>query len=319
MYKQKTITAISYGDEKFGMSLKVNLMTAKYFGKADKTIAYTPADLPSDFAKRNNEILKQSRGGGYWLWKPYIILKALETCDDGEYVIYTDAGIIYVGNIKRLIAQMEKEKKSIFLSMGFAPLKHWCKRDAFELMGVSFEKTGNYPCVSGGYVLIKKSKETVDFIMQWLHYAEDKRIITDIPNTCGLPNDDGFHEHRHDQAILTLLAYQNNITPYRAVTYVDCPRSHKAVFKNKISNSSYGYSKEELVQYMKLSRQYSDGEEHRKKRIFINTHLKNTDMFHFSYELFKIVVYTIRIDLWGKKNDQRILECNIAENDKRGM
>jgi len=36
-------------------------------------------------------------------------------------------------------------------------------------------------------------------------YSTDKRIITDDPNTQGLPNYKGFIDNRHDQTVLSLL------------------------------------------------------------------------------------------------------------------
>lgn len=32
------------------------------------------------------------QGAGYWVWKPFIILKELEHLQDGDYLLYTDAG-----------------------------------------------------------------------------------------------------------------------------------------------------------------------------------------------------------------------------------
>ena len=103
MYKNKKIKAISYGDNNYSMSLKLNLFTARYIGRADEIEAFTPDKLSYEFQRKNAEILSMKRGGGYWVWKPYIILEALKSINYGEYLIYTDAGLIYIDKICKLI------------------------------------------------------------------------------------------------------------------------------------------------------------------------------------------------------------------------
>ena len=43
------------------------------------------------------------------------------------------------------------------------------------------------------------------FLEKLLNYSTDKRIITDDPNTQGLPNYPGFKSNRHDQTVLSIL------------------------------------------------------------------------------------------------------------------
>jgi len=38
------------------------------------------------------------RGFGYWLWKPYLILKTLNNIKDDDIIMYTDATINFVNN-----------------------------------------------------------------------------------------------------------------------------------------------------------------------------------------------------------------------------
>ena len=53
--------------------------------------------------------------------------------------------------------------------------------------------------------IYKKSNISEIFLEKLLYYSQDKRIITDDPNTLGFPNYDGFIENRHDQTVLSLL------------------------------------------------------------------------------------------------------------------
>jgi hypothetical protein len=64
---------------------------AKSSGWFDTIIAYSPKDLDNEFTKKFKNILNQSRIGGYGIWRPYII-KKLNEINDGDFLIYLDAG-----------------------------------------------------------------------------------------------------------------------------------------------------------------------------------------------------------------------------------
>ena len=66
--------------------------------------------------------------------------------------------------------------------------KIWSKRDAFILLGVDmpfYSETNQY---MGGIQIYRKSKYTEKFLEELLYYSQDKRIITDEPNTQGVKN-----------------------------------------------------------------------------------------------------------------------------------
>ena len=58
--------------------------------------------------------------------------------------------------------------------------------------------------------LWRATDKAFDFLDKWLHYCMDRRCITDDPNECGLPNYNGFCDHRHDQSICSILGYKEN-------------------------------------------------------------------------------------------------------------
>ena len=57
-----------------------------------------------------------------------------------------------------------------------------------------YSETNQY---MAGIQIYKKSNYTVKFIQEWLHYSQDKRIITGSPNVMGQDNYPGFIESRH--------------------------------------------------------------------------------------------------------------------------
>lgn len=208
------IWAITYGNEKYERAKKLNCKTAKKYG-ADKVIAYGPNDVDEDFKKRNSLIWEQSCGGGYWLWKPYILLMTLEKLNGEDYLIYTDAGAIFVDKISKLINCMEKENQDIMVFSIALKERAWTKRDTFLLLGCDKPEFADSMQILGGYVILKKTEFVKNFLKEWLFWLQDARAVTDQPNCLGKENYPEFVEHRHDQSILSLLCKKYRIKPFR--------------------------------------------------------------------------------------------------------
>lgn len=210
------IIAINYADKGFAKAQRLNLQTAGQWG-ADKTIAYTPDDIDSGFYEKNKEILTIKKGGGLYLWKPYFINKAYRLLGKGDYLIYTDAGSIYINSINYLTECMEKEHADIMVfSLEDKMLeRRYTKRDAFVLMGCDSPRYTDTPQSIGGYVVIKKSDFAESFIAEDLKFAQDKRIITEQANTQGLPDYPEFIAHRHDQSVWSLMSKKYELKRFR--------------------------------------------------------------------------------------------------------
>jgi hypothetical protein len=200
------IVAISYGNERYKSSLQFLQKSALEVAKVDEFYAYGPNDIDKEFKEKNKDILSRPRGNGYWLWKPYFLLKTLkEKLEDGDYLIYSDAGILFTDKAQLIVDFLNERKAEMYLHRLPHLEKYYTKRDAFILMGVDspfYSETGQF---NAAFQIYKKSKFTEIFLEEYLYYAKDKRIITDDQNTLGKPNYEGFIDHRHDQSILSLL------------------------------------------------------------------------------------------------------------------
>lgn len=210
------IIAINYADKSFQKAQKLNLETARQWG-ADRTIAYTPDDIDDVFREKNKNILNAKKGNGFYLWKPYFLNKAYKELKEGDYLIYTDAGSVYVNKIQYLIECMERENLDIMVfSLQNEMLERkYTKRDAFVLMGCDESKYTNTPQSIGGYVILKKSDFVEKFIAEDLEYAQDERIISEKENTQGLKNYSDFVAHRHDQSVWSLMIKKYEIKRFR--------------------------------------------------------------------------------------------------------
>ncbi len=141
---------------------------------------------------------------GYWLWKPHLILQTLEQVPTGDFVLYTDAGVDIVSDPDPLFQQLDARDIGLFRQ--FEPAGHWSKRDAFVLMDADEERYWSTPILNAAFMVFRSSAQSRRFVREWFDYCTDRRILTDDPNTCGLANLIGFKDHRHDQAVLTILA-----------------------------------------------------------------------------------------------------------------
>ena len=206
------IIGISYANYVYEKQLEYCKKSALEIGKVDKFYDYGPQDIDLGFKQENIDILSRKRGNGYWLWKPYFILKTLkEKLENGDYLIYTDAGILYTKNVRVLINFLEKKNEDMWFYKISLKEKIFAKRDAFILMGADTQYYTETYTYNAAFQIYKKSKFSLKFVSDYLYYGKDKRIITDEANTLSMPNYLGFKDNRHDQTIFSLLIKRYNL------------------------------------------------------------------------------------------------------------
>lgn len=238
------IVAINYADEKFRNAQKYNTKTAYRKGKVDKVIEYSPNDIDDEFIENNKSIFKHKRGSGLWLWKPYFIIKALREINNGDYLFYCDSGSYYINRIELLVKCMEKSNQEIMVFELPLISKQWTKTETFEFMNCNTAEIKNSNQILAGYILIKKTSDTVKFFDQFLLACCNEENISYNKFNKEIKNDIDFIEHREDQSILTILCRKNNIIPFRDVSqYGDRPweyvSSGRLIKYNKYDNSNY--------------------------------------------------------------------------------
>jgi hypothetical protein len=171
----------------------------------DKTTLYTPRDIDKAFRTKYDDILSEPRGAGYWLWKPYFIEQGLSKLNNGEYLVYTDAGLLFQDNVKHLIASMDSD---IMVFGNRWRHGDWCRMDVLKAMGCESETDREQ--LQASCIILRKSALSVEFVRDWLYFCTLNRYITD--DISAIPNEPTFREHRHDQAILTNMAMLYGLT-----------------------------------------------------------------------------------------------------------
>jgi len=185
-------------------------------GGFDGVISYTDSGRDWDFIKKYTNIT-DTRGYGFWQWKPLIILDALSKLDDGDIVAYVDSGNIIVNRLDYVFDRCSETGITLFENRDgnyqkqTHKNKEWTKRDCFVLMNCDSRDYYNASQVDGSYQLYKKTPDTIKFLEEYREYCSNDNIISDLPNitAANLPE---YIDHRHDQSILSLMAVKYNIS-----------------------------------------------------------------------------------------------------------
>lgn len=174
---------INYANDKYKSSQKLNSKSGLEVGAFDKVISYSPKDIDTDFFQQNKSILSQKKGNGFWLWKPYFIKKSLETLNTNDFLFYSDSGAYFIDSIDPLI-NISLEYGQDIIPFELVPQleREWTKRDTFILMDCDTWSFTDTRQRLSGFILWKKSEFTMNFINEFLEYAKDEKIITELEN-----------------------------------------------------------------------------------------------------------------------------------------
>jgi hypothetical protein len=243
---------ITYGDEDYEETKKRLCSQARSLSDGsdsgdsgdgswfDTITSYSPDDLDDDFKEKFKSVLDMPRGGGYWIWKPYIINKHLEKMDDGDILIYLDAGCyINPSGRERFNEYMEMLKNSEEGAISFQMSQHiekkWTTKEIFEYMNI--HKDSRDIIETGQLIatvrMFKKNINSIHIVSGWLNALHQNPLLfTDHYNKEYQDRD--FVDNRHDQSVLSVLCKLYKTIVLEDETYFaegfGCPKSLKCPF-----------------------------------------------------------------------------------------
>ena len=102
----------------------------------DSVTFYDETDFDVEYWEKYKDRFR-GRGYGYWTWKPYFIKKKLSEVQDGDVVVYADAGCMMLEkNRVRLLEWVARARysQSGVLNPCYGPYyeKNWTKGDVFK-------------------------------------------------------------------------------------------------------------------------------------------------------------------------------------------
>jgi hypothetical protein len=177
------------------------------FNLIDEFQAYTDEDLGEDYYGKFQPLLRENPlGFGLWSWKPYLIFRELISMQEGDVLIYLDAGV-----------ELNKRGQSIFTHyLDFVARndvllfsldhqqRHWTKDNEF-IYPANREYFRNQ--VVAGVLMFRVSDLALKTVREWKRLSEiDSGELIKNPKVTH-PQKPNFREHRHDQSLLSKVAY----------------------------------------------------------------------------------------------------------------
>jgi hypothetical protein len=188
-------------------------------GLFDTFKCFREQDIDYEFKEKYKDVWNMSqRGGGYWIWKPYIIAKMLSQMNDDDILVYIDAGCHinmsteskqrfneYIDMCNKsqsglLRFQLTHQEKNYTNTQTIHYFKHKFNIND-ELMNTYLDSFQLLATV----IILRKNEYTIKFFNQVLEILnDDPKLFTDI-YTNMYTNINTNEKHRHDQSIMSLL------------------------------------------------------------------------------------------------------------------
>jgi hypothetical protein len=210
---------IFFGDDGFKYKKQLLKKEAELTGWFDEIDIHSPETI-SDFLNEHRDFVeKNKRGYGYWIWKPYVILKLLEKINDGDIIVYLDCGASILNHKKNRFDEYlnilnETDCPIISFAEIFGcphyPEKYFQKMKILKRFNLDNDQEFlNSGQVESGIFICKKTDFTVNFFQEWLDLSLENNysLVTDEDNFEQL---ECFLENRHDQSIFSILCKIHN-------------------------------------------------------------------------------------------------------------
>lgn len=197
---------ITYGDDKYTKAKQRIMEEAVRTNQFDVIKSYGPSDVTEEL--RRSEVFHEPRGGGLWSWKPDIILSTLKEMEEGDALIYCDAGCsLYSGKEWKMIWNI-LARYDILASRIYQRNDQWTRKEIIQY----FSNNGKFWTRCYQYmatIIIVKSSFTIKFISEWrnmmINHPEYVRDVTESERSL---QHSALIENRHDQAVYSALIYK---------------------------------------------------------------------------------------------------------------
>lgn len=151
----------------------------------DSVQGLTEYDIP-DFIEKHKYFIEfisnlpQKRPYGLFIWKPKVILDALGKLENGDILVYADAGIYVNSKGKKRLDEyfdMLKTKDLVIFSLGdLYKAQNFVKGDAVIMYRPEFRNERTNMCYAG-LLIMKKTDTVIRLLTDWLQLCEQYHFL----------------------------------------------------------------------------------------------------------------------------------------------
>jgi len=206
---------VTFGNGLFEKQRQKLVKQAIDTGWFDNVIEETPDTIYDFYSQHKSFIDRNKRGFGYWIWKPYILLKQLQKMNDGDFLFYADSGATILPHRKYRLDEYidilnSTDKPVLTLGVQIYTERMFQKMSVLKEFSIDGKKLFenedflNSDQIESGIIMCKKTDYTIQFMEKWLSMVlqDNYKFVTDSDFEEQL---EGFIEHRHDQSLLSIL------------------------------------------------------------------------------------------------------------------
>lgn len=187
------------------------LMTTEFYELNKWLWSYPPMREPGD--RRN------PHGFGWWCWKPFIMLHALQFAEsreliergwiggDSAVILYSDGDTFPIGDLRPLYDIAARDGAMFFEEHGWSQ-GQCCKADTFAVMGCDRLSIQIAPHATARFFLVRAGSWKVkQFLMEWQTYCLNPYATTWDRSVLGADQPE-LIEPRAEQAIMSNLVHK---------------------------------------------------------------------------------------------------------------
>lgn len=206
------IVLVSFADSKLRTARKRFELQAKSSSMFDHLLIFDEAS-PVVAAVLDNALIqdpKNTRGYGFWLWKPCIVESVLEQLQEDDILVYSDIGNHFYRSSRQsfdqYLHQVRHSDHGILAFQldatvdGVLREEEWTSNDALNFFNASEEERQS-PQFSASVFLIRKCVTSVEVVRMWARLARDMPVLF----RDSIPVRPPLIAHRHDQSVFSLV------------------------------------------------------------------------------------------------------------------
>lgn len=198
---------ITYGDTGYEAAKAKIVQGAKDTGEFDEIHAYRREDL-SDVLLAS-DVIKIKRGGGLWSWKPDVILSTMEQAQEGDIIVYCDAGCTLYPSKEWKRYWKKLETHDILAQRIYQRVDKWTRKELLDMFPSNGDNWKHCYQYLATVIALRVCEFSRNFVKEWRNMMIlNPDIVMDVTPEERVFQHPTLIENRHDQALYSSIVYK---------------------------------------------------------------------------------------------------------------